>query len=242
MVQLVGRSAGVGWVREGKPLGVEHVDRRSGAALLMPGGGHDQPAVCPAHAVHAAAGAEVVQQRVVAQAAVGLDRIGAELPPLVEPARALGHVQDRLVGRQQHAVGAVGVGGDLRDRPPRAGRIAPVHGLARLRERALAVVGIAEPDPAGGVHRQVVGLVERRAGMGVGDHLGRLAGSVAHHAPRDALAGVVAAGGVEDRAVGAAGRLPPHLAPTVGRCVAPEPVRADLPCSAALLRPRPAPR
>ncbi len=207
------------------PGRLEHVDHRSRAALAVAGGGDDQSFGGARHAVHAARVGEVVQYAAVAHAAVGGERIGAQLAPLIHPMRTLGDVQLAFVGVQQHTVGPVGV----ECHPPwRAASVDAVDRLVVELHRAPAVVGVTEPDaPAGGL-REVVGLVELPALEAVGDNFGGRGRNVTHDPAAATLARQQAAARRAQHAVGTPGVLAPHRPLAAAGVVAPRAAGADL--------------
>ena len=78
-------------------VGREHIHGGAGPARAIARGGDDVAICVQNHPVYAAIGAEVVQHAVRAQAAVGVDGIGAQLALFVGVAAGLRHIQNRVV-------------------------------------------------------------------------------------------------------------------------------------------------
>ena len=153
----------------------------------------------------------------VAEAAVRVHRVGAQLPLLVRVAVALRDVQHAVVEREQQPVGPGRVEGHAGRRPAPVGlRVEAVDRVVvELLVRAVLAPGparalverVGEPDPALRVDGQVVGDVQSLSFEPVRQHSSRAVRLVSDDPPRAALAGEQRPVGVEHEAVGAVGAV-----------------------------------
>ena len=199
----------------------KHGDHGPRAAFFPAVGGDDVAVAVEAHAVDAAMRALVVcapseQRRISAEAAVCLDRVGAQLARDVILVAAFGDVKRVLVLRNENAVRLRGI-----ERHARGGvsavflRVAAQDRLvidfhAGVRVPVAAVDRIGEPDAALAVDREVVGRIEPFAVKTVGDD-GVLAVCVEAYDRTSARAAAEQLPpGVETKPVGAVGAVAHH--------------------------------